>query len=399
LNSFRAQVKSGLTNSVDHSFLASVIDAVAHSNSIDDRKLLLEHVLTFLSRLPPGTASTKLQNATVELLYNDLPHPAATYIGNKYAWRSADGSGNNVDIPDMGKAGMPYSRSVQQTHPIPQNELPDANLVFDTLLKRQGFVPHPAGLSSLMFSFAALVIHTIFRTSHSDVNINETSSYVDLAPLYGHNQKTQDRVRKRDGRGMLYPDVFVEDRLLLLPPAVCVLLVLFSRNHNYIAKKLLEINERGHYIDPSKPTDDPDWKKKLPDQDEEIFQIARLVNCTWFASVVFSDYFSCILGLVRDGSSWSLDPFSEIRNEDHSMFQRGQGNVCSVEFNCLYRWHATTSVEDAQWVETVFHQLFPGLTPEQARFIYFFLFFKVLLILGSDNAQNIQRRGQGDAKA
>ena len=26
-------------------------------------------------------------------------------------------------------------------------------------------------------------------------------------------------------------------------------------------------------------------------------------------SVVFSDYFSTILGLVRDGSSWSLEPF------------------------------------------------------------------------------------------
>ena len=25
--------------------------------------------------------------------------------------------------------------------------------------------------------------------------------------------------------------------------------------------------------------------------------------------VVFSDYFSTILGLVRDGSSWSLEPF------------------------------------------------------------------------------------------
>jgi hypothetical protein len=41
----------------------------------------------------------------------------------------------------MGKAGMPYARSVQQTHPVPQNELPDANLVFDTLLKRQGVSP------------------------------------------------------------------------------------------------------------------------------------------------------------------------------------------------------------------------------------------------------------------
>jgi hypothetical protein len=71
-----------------------------------------------------------------------------------------------------------------------------------------------------------------FRTSHGDVNINETSSYVDLAPLYGNSQEQQDKLRVRDGRGLLHPDVFAEDRLLLLPPAVCVLLVLFSRNHN-----------------------------------------------------------------------------------------------------------------------------------------------------------------------
>jgi hypothetical protein len=71
-------------------------------------------------------------------VYNDLPHPAATYIGNKYAWRTADGAGNNVEIPEMGKAGTPYSRSVQQSHAIPQNSLPDAGLIFDTLLKREG---------------------------------------------------------------------------------------------------------------------------------------------------------------------------------------------------------------------------------------------------------------------
>ena len=72
----------------------------------------------------------------------------------------------------------------------------------------------------------------MFRTSHTNVQINETSSYVDLAPLYGHNQEAQDQVRLRNGRGMLLPDVFSEDRLLLLPPAVCAILVLFSRNHN-----------------------------------------------------------------------------------------------------------------------------------------------------------------------
>lgn len=44
-------------------------------------------------------------------------------------------------------------------------------------------------------------------------------------------------------------------------------------------------------------------------QDEDIFQTARLINCGWFGSAVFSDYFSAILGLVRQGSSWSLSPF------------------------------------------------------------------------------------------
>ena len=62
--------------------------------------------------------------------------------------------------------------------------------------------------------------------------MNETSLYIDLAPLYGSDQAGQDRVRMRNGRGHLYPDTFAEDRLLLLPPAVSVLLVCFSRNHN-----------------------------------------------------------------------------------------------------------------------------------------------------------------------
>ncbi|KAJ7155422.1 linoleate diol synthase [Mycena crocata] len=292
-------------------------------------------------------------------VYNDLSHPHSTNIGNTYAWRSADGSSNNVNMPRMGAAGTPYARSVQQTHPLPKHELPDPGLVFDALLKRDGFVKHPAGLSSLMFSFAALVIHSVFRTSHADVNINETSSYVDLSPLYGHNQEAQDKVRVKEGRGMLYPDVFAEDRLLLLPPAVCAILVLFSRNHNYIAKKIFEINERGTYQDPKTLSG-----AQLLAQDEELFQTAKLVNCGWFGSVVFSDYFSSILGLVRDGSSWSLNPFGEIRTPDHSVVDRGQGNVCSVEFNCLYRWHATTSQEDEQWVDEVFKNIFDGKRPE-----------------------------------
>jgi linoleate 10R-lipoxygenase len=71
-------------------------------------------------------------------VYNDLGHPPATYIGDEYAWRAADGAFNNIADPDMGKAGTPYARSVQQTHALPKNTLPDSGLIFDTLLKRDG---------------------------------------------------------------------------------------------------------------------------------------------------------------------------------------------------------------------------------------------------------------------
>ncbi|KAI0059711.1 linoleate diol synthase [Artomyces pyxidatus] len=359
---FRASVTGGVSKYTEPSTLSAVVDALKHLNALDDRKMLLEHVLSILSHkeyLPDGPLRTKIENKVVELLYDDLSHPPATYLGQQYSYRSADGSYNNITDPDMGKAGTPYARSVQGTRPLSRNTLPDAGLVFDTLLKRDGFVKHPAGLSSMMFSFAALVIHTVFRTSHKDVSINETSSYIDLAPLYGHNADAQNKVRVRDGRGFLFPDTFSEDRLLLLPPAVCVLLVLFNRNHNYIARKLLEINERGTYVDPSTlSASEPNRAQILLAQEEDIFETARLINCGWFGSAVFADYFGSILGLVREGSTWSLNPFGEIREDDHTLFERGRGNVCSVEFNCLYRWHATTSQEDEKWTETLMSSIF-----------------------------------------
>ncbi|KAG9313033.1 heme peroxidase [Chiua virens] len=346
---------------INESAISSLIDVIEHSDAIDDRKMLLEHILSFMANHPSGKIQDLLQNYVIKTLYSDLPHPPATFIGPEYAFRTADGSNNNPDYPDLGKAGTPYARSVQQGHYLPRNQLPDAGLVFDTLLRRDEFREHPAGLSSLMFSFAALVIHSVFRTDHKNVNINLTSGYVDLAPLYGNDQATQDKIRIKDGRGCLYPDTFAEDRLLLLPPATAVILVLFNRNHNYIARRLLEINERGTWVDPS--TLSPNSSKLLK-QEEEIFQVARLCNCAWFAAVVFSDYFSAILGLSRQGSSWSLEPFGEIR-EDHQLFERGRGNACSIEFNCLYRWHATTSLEDEKWIKDQFDRLFPGKDAEK----------------------------------
>lgn len=90
------------------------------------------------------------------------------------------------------------------------------------------------GLSSLTFAFGTLVIHSIFYTDHTPPPIrNKTSSYFNLSPLYGDLESETDHVRdKSHGQGLLHPDSFADSRVLFLPPAAAVLLVLFNRNHN-----------------------------------------------------------------------------------------------------------------------------------------------------------------------
>ncbi|KAI0658449.1 heme peroxidase [Cubamyces menziesii] len=360
----------------------AIIDAAKNKDEIDDRKNLFTKAVALLCRLPEESElSKKLNDQVITTLYNTLPHPPCTYVGTDYpsgssapparipemksatagpssripfTFRTADGSGNNPNMPMLGTARTPYSRSVQNKYPLPPNVLPDPADVFDVLLKARDWKPHPNGNSSMTFAFASLVTHQLFRTDPRDMTKNNTSSYLDLSILYGTSEEEQYTVRDREsGRGLLYPDAFHEDRLIFVPPAASALLVLFSRNHNYIAQKILQLNERGRWTDPP-PADQA--KRAL--QDEEIFQIARLVNCGNFMSMIFGDYVAGFLGLGRDGCSWSMNPFDPITTSDGQPVGRGDGNHCSVEFNILYRWHATTAEDDIKWTEQIFEQAF-----------------------------------------
>ncbi len=86
--------------------------------------------------------------------------------------------------------------------------------------------------------------------------------------------------------GLLKPDTFHEDRLLGQPPGVNVLLVLYSRFHNYVATMLKEINEDGRFTlrpntkweDEPKTPQDPQKVPRDPQKalDNDIFQTARL---------------------------------------------------------------------------------------------------------------------------
>ncbi|KAG8993271.1 hypothetical protein FRB90_000735 [Tulasnella sp. 427] len=361
IDGFREQLKRGLPIEDGIGDITALFDALVVSKfdgGQDDRKFLLERGLIFLARYPDTSILKKsLTDKVVTILYNDLPHPPQAIVGREKRYRSADGSGTSLWDPDMGKANSAYARTIQGTHPLPANELPSPELIFDALLKRQGDVKHPAGISSFFFAFANLVIHQLFHTDKArdpQEPWNKTSSYLDLSILYGDSIQAQQTVRKSDGTGMIHNDSFADYRLLGMPPSTGALAVLFSRNHNYICQRLLEINENGTFVNPP-----PTEKAKKDKQDEDLFQTARLVNSGFFMQTILADYLAAILGLVREGNSWALDPLTDYRNADHSVSERGTGNLVSIEFTALYHFHASISANDEKWAETMMHAIFP----------------------------------------
>ncbi|KAH0828618.1 heme peroxidase [Lanmaoa asiatica] len=364
----------GLPLTVDD--LPAFADAIDNLHgTINDREFLLEKVLVLMARLPGDSVFARIaQQHVISLLYKDLPHPPTGFLSTfhnapstiveeqtvSYAFRSADGSNYNVLFPSLGQAGQPYARSVPSTHIQTLPSLPDPGLVFDSLLCRRSgdFIPHPGGLSSLFFAFADLIIHSIFNTNTFDWTINDASSYLDLSIIYGSNMEQVESMRKKDGTGKIWNDAFADRRLLFMPPSVCALAVLFSRHHNYIAQKILDLNERGSFTSPQ-----PDERTSLLAQDDEIYHRARMVNTAFFMQIILADYVGGILGLVRDGLTWRLDPLASFRDSDHGVSPRGHGNAVSIEFNLLYHWHASICEQDEKCLNELFGELFKDRNP------------------------------------
>ncbi|GAA5857299.1 hypothetical protein JCM5353_001795, partial [Sporobolomyces roseus] len=131
-----------------------------------------------------------------------------------------------------------------------------------------------------------------------------------------------------------------------MPPSTCALMMVFSRNHNWIVDTLVQINQNKKF----KPFDSlSDEQKKQ--QDEDLFQTARLVNCGWFLQVIFGDYIRVILNVNQTDSTWVLIPTGEIKSLIGGQVDRGTGNAVSVEFDLLYRWHTAVGKKDTVWIE------------------------------------------------
>ncbi|RAQ99836.1 heme peroxidase [Stemphylium lycopersici] len=330
----------------------------------DDKTYLMEGLIRTASALPDGSKTReKVTGTFLTQLWNDLEHPPQSYLGGKYQYRAADGSNNSLMNPQIGAAGTPYARTVKpSTMQTPAR--PDPGVVFDSVMTRKHAELHPNRISSMLFYLASIIIHDCFRTSHEDYSISMTSSYLDLAPLYGSNQTEQDMMRTGvDGK--IKPDCFSESRLLFFPPGVGALLIMFNRFHNYTVENLAAINEQGRFMKPSaevpKSTGDVEVDKKMKDKydaawkkyDNDLFQTGRLITCGLYVNIILIDYVRTILDLNRTDSNWQLNPRADIPD-----LPMGIGNQVSAEFNLVYRWHSTVSDRDEKWTQEMWEGLF-----------------------------------------
>ena len=157
----------------------------------------------------------KLVEKGVKDKYERMLHPPLTYLGDAFQYRAADGKFNSVLSPHLGQAGAPYAKTVpSKTHPL--GALPDPGDIFDRLMAREeNGRESSSGLSSMLIYHATIIIHDIFRTNDTDKNISDSSSYLDLSPLYGYTEAMTRKIRDDKYKlGLLKPDTFAEDRLV-----------------------------------------------------------------------------------------------------------------------------------------------------------------------------------------
>ena len=126
----------------------------------------MERMIALTASLPETSKNRlKLTHTIVDTLWDSLQHPPLSYMGDKFQYRQADGSHNNVLTPDLGKAGTPYAKTVKVDKRMHGCQ-PDPGLLFDMLMARddKSFKENPAGISSMLFYHATIIIHGTFPT-------------------------------------------------------------------------------------------------------------------------------------------------------------------------------------------------------------------------------------------
>ncbi|KAI7908310.1 heme peroxidase [Cokeromyces recurvatus] len=335
--------------------LTAITERLLSKNApVNDRNNTFESVMNILGNLGPEYSELiyVVTKPLVTTFYDDLKKPFTNYVGNQF--RTADGSHNAIMFPDIGKARTYYTRTVTNTLKNNVN-LPSPKEVFDKLLKRPDgqFMKHKGGINMMLLYLAIIITHDLFYTDSNNPMLNLTTSYLDLSSLYGYSRADQESIRQMN-QGLLKPDQWFDKRLVIQPAGVAALMVVFSRNHNYIAKKLLEINENKRFsYGPGQ------LLKTKEEQDEVLFQTARLINNGCYLNIIIHDYIRTIIGTTPD-SDFLFDPFITPSDPIY-------GNAVSIEFNTIYRWHAAIGEKDAEWLSQVMTILTGEMTKNKTQ--------------------------------
>ncbi|KAF5338924.1 hypothetical protein D9611_008742 [Ephemerocybe angulata] len=304
---------------------------LADSNEIDIRARLAAYrgCNAAISKLPPGAAKR------AEVLKKCFT--VVCPLRGRVAVRS------RAAVPALSSEPNSYHRLVDEAATVH----PEADDVFEGLLEARDTVAHPTGLASLTFSFANLIGLCKSYPHYENPNVNQTSGLLDLYPLYGLSEEdARSTVRviepEEIGWGLLQADAFFEvgERLEFLSPATSVLLILFSRNHNSIARRLLKENQQKRWVEPTTLEEGGDERQL---QDDEIFKLAKRVNCAVFRQIVSTDFLKGLLGLSPVDEAPSVDLISSS--------DAPESYANSVEFCLLYSWLSTVSQHEVDAIK------------------------------------------------
>jgi hypothetical protein len=120
-----------------------------------------------------------------------------------------------------------------------------------------------------------------------------------------------------------------------------------------------------------------DEEKAAAKRDNDLFQTGRLITCGLYVNIILRDYVRVILNLNRTDTTWNLDPREQFFSAfDSEGIPKGVGNQVSMEFNLIYRWHATISNTNEAWVNDFMKKLWPDQEPSELTQTQLFEGFK-----------------------
>ncbi|KAK8047894.1 hypothetical protein PG996_015958 [Apiospora saccharicola] len=195
------------------------------------------------------------------------------------------------------------------------NHLPEPAQVFDTLLARGVAVrDNPSQISSFFLGFAALISIDRAESQHAK---HKGMRRLRLTPLYGRSSTEASPVRVFTN-GLLKDDMFAFSEPWRMSPGVRVLLVMFNRFHNYIARGLLayghpttikrfEIGSNVLFNSINECNRFPkSWT--ATERDEAVYQMAQRITGRLYINIILNDYLRTFLGINRTDKEWNLEP-------------------------------------------------------------------------------------------